>query len=587
MSLPNNGFLTQSSGAPVASNNFSQTVGPRGPVLLQDVFFLEKMAHFDREVIPERRMHAKGSGAYGTFTVTHDITKYTKASIFSRVGKKTDLFSRFSTAAGERGAADAERDLRGFAIKFYTDEGNWDLVGNNSPVFYVRDALKFPDLNHVVKRDPMTNLRNINAKLDFLSLQPESLHQLTIDYSDRGIPLSLRFMNGFGSHTFSMINANNERHWVKFHFVCQQPIRNLQDDEAALLVGMDRESSQRDLFEAISKNNFPKWKLCIQVMTEQQANESKVNPFDLTKVWRHGEFPLIDVGIMELNRNPDNYFAEVEQAAFSPANVVPGISFSPDRMLQGRLFSYGDAARYRIGINHWQVPVNRPRCPYFINHRDGAMRVLTNGMEGCTYEPNSYGQYKETKDAEAPGLKVAEGAKISIYSHREDDDDYYTQPGLLFNLLDAAHRQRLCKRFAGELAMANEIVRTRMLGHLAKVGQEYHDGVKAVLDTILADASKTETVMDKIHKIGNMLQRVELIDSKDRTLVNVPSTDIGSVVSSCPFAHHHSSHEHHQKHSVLLTSDQNAQRLQEFDNKTSPKKVPENQETTGCFGSSK
>ena len=344
-------------------------------MLLQDVWYLEKLAHFDREVIPERRMHAKGSGAFGTFTVTHDITKYTKAKLFSEIGKKTDMFVRFSTVAGERGAADAERDIRGFAMKFYTEEGNWDLVGNNTPVFFLRDPLKFPDLNHAIKRDPKTNMRSAKNNWDFWTSLPEALHQVTITMSDRGIPYSYRHMNGYGSHTFSMINAENERVWVKFHFKTQQGIKNLTDAEAETIIAKDRESHQRDLFESIERGDFPRWTMYIQVMTLEQAEKMPYNPFDLTKVWYKGEFPLIEVGYFELNKNPENYYLDVEQAAFNPAHIVPGIGFSPDKMLQGRLFSYGDAQRYRLGVNHDQIPVNRPRNPYNSYHRDGQMRV--------------------------------------------------------------------------------------------------------------------------------------------------------------------------------------------------------------------
>jgi len=330
--------LTTAAGAPVVDNQNIMTAGPRGPILLQDTWYLEKLAHFDREVIPERRMHAKGSGAYGTFTVTHDVIRYTKAKIFSAVGKKTDLFARFSKVAGERGAADAERDIRGFALKFYTEEGNWDLVGNNTPVFFMRDPLKFPDLNKAVKRDPRTNLRSAKNNWDFWTSLPEALQQVTIVMSDRGIPYSYRHMHGFGSHTFSLINAKNERFWVKFHLKTQQGIRNLTDEEAEVLVGKDRESNQRDLYENIEQGNFPRWTMYFQIMPENDAATYRFHPFDLTKVWLHGDYPLIEVGVMELNRNPENYFAEVEQAAFNPANVVPGIGFSPDKMLQGRLF---------------------------------------------------------------------------------------------------------------------------------------------------------------------------------------------------------------------------------------------------------
>src|SRR5580704_17705048 len=324
--------LTTSAGVPVPDNQNSLSAGARGPLLLQDIWLLEKLAHFDREVIPERRMHAKGSGAFGTFKVTHDITRFTKAKIFSSIGKETPLFVRFSTVAGERGAADAERDIRGFAIKFYTEEGNWDLTGNNTPVFFLRDPLKFPDLNKAVKRDPATNLRSARNNWDFWTLLPEALHQITIVMSDRGIPASYRHMHGFGSHTFSFINAANERYWVKFHLKTQQGIQNLTDEEAASAVGVNRETHQLDLYGAIQRGEFPKWTFAVQVMPEADADKVPYHPFDLTKVWPHADYPLIEVGVLELNRNPENYFADVEQAAFNPANVPPGVSFSPDKM---------------------------------------------------------------------------------------------------------------------------------------------------------------------------------------------------------------------------------------------------------------
>ena len=353
--------LTTSAGIPVGDNQNSLTAGPRGPLLVQDWQLFEKHAHFNRERIPERIVHAKGSGAYGTLTVTNDITKYTKAKLFE-VGKKTECFLRFSTVAGERGAADAERDVRGFAMKFYTEDGNWDLVGNNTPVFFIRDPYKFPDFIHTQKRNPKTNLRSNTAMWDFWSLSPESMHQVTILFSDRGLPRSYRHVNGYGSHTYSFINAKNERFWVKFHFKTAQGIQCITDEEAKEIIGKDRESHQRDLFEAIERGDFPKWNLKVQIMTEEQAHKTSYNPFDLTKVWPHGEFPLIDVGVMELNRNPENYFADVEQSAFSPANMVPGISHSPDKMLQFRIFSYADAHRYRLGVNYESLPVNKPRC---------------------------------------------------------------------------------------------------------------------------------------------------------------------------------------------------------------------------------
>ena len=470
--------LTTAAGAPVVDNQNIQTAGPRGPALLQDVWHLEKLAHFAREVIPERRMHAKGSAAYGTFTVTHDITKYTKAKLFSQVGKKTDLVLRFSTVAGERGAADAERDIRGFAVKFYTEEGNWDLVGNNTPVFFLRDPLKFPDLNRAVKRDPRTNLRSAESNWDFWTLLPEALHQVTIVMSDRGLPKSYRHMHGFGSHTFSFLNAKNERFWVKFHFVSQQGIENLSDAEAAALVGHDRESHQADLLNAIDNKDFPRWNLKIQVMPEKDAATYHLNPFDLTKVWPHKDYPLIDVGVMELNRNPENYFAEVEQLAFAPANVVPGISFSPDKMLQSRLFSYGDAQRYRLGVNHHQIPVNAPKCPFHTSHRDGTMRVDNNNGSEVGYEPNSKGALQEQPDFAEPPLSI-EGA-ADHWNHRVDDD-YYSQPGNLFRLMTPEKQQLLFDNTARAVGGASKAIQERHIANCSKADPAYGAGVAKAL----------------------------------------------------------------------------------------------------------
>lgn len=471
--------LTSVAGAPVVDNQNVVTAGPRGPMLLQDVWFLEKLAHFDREVIPERRMHAKGSGAYGTFTVTHDITKYTKAKIFSEISKKTDMFVRFSIVAGKRGAADAERDIRGFAMKFYTEEGNWDLVGNNTPVFFIRDPLKFPDLNHAIKRDPRTNMRSAKNNWDFWSSLPEALHQVTITMSDRGIPLSYRHMHGFGSHTFSMINANNERIWVKFHLVCQQGIKNLTDEEAAAIIAKDRESHQRDLLESIDRGDYPRWKMFIQVMSEEDALNMPYNPFDLTKVWFKKDYPLIEVGVMELNRNPENYFAEVEQSAFNPANIVPGIGFSPDKMLQGRLFSYGDAQRYRLGVNHHQIPVNAPRYPVNSYHRDGQMRVNNNAGSTLGYEPNSYGQWQEQPDFKEPPLPINGAA--DHWNFREDDNDYYTQPGLLFRLISGQQQKVLFENTARAMGDAPKEIKIRHLTNCMKADPAYGKGVAAAL----------------------------------------------------------------------------------------------------------
>lgn len=471
--------LSSVSGRPIADNENVKTAGKRGPMLLEDYWFLEKLAHFDREVIPERRMHAKGSGAFGTFTVTHDISKYTKAKIFSEVGKETDVFARFSTVAGERGAADAERDIRGFALKFYTEEGNWDLAGNNTPVFFLRDPYRFPDLNKAVKRDPKTNLRSPNNNWDFWTLLPEALHQVTITMSDRGIPKSYRHMNGYGSHAFSLINKDNERVWVKFHFKTAQGIENITDQEAEELVGKDRESNQRDLFENIEKGNFPQWNMKIQVMTEEEAKNCEFNPFDLTKVWPHGDYPLIDVGVLELNKNPENYFADVEQAAFNPANVVPGIGFSPDRMLQGRLFSYGDAQRYRLGVNHYQIPVNKPKCPFHNHHRDGQMRV--DGNEGSTlhYYPNSYDQWQEQKEYSEPASSHSGNA--DHHDFREDDDDYFTQPGNLFRLMDESQQQVLFENTARNMGDAEDFIKERHIKNCYQADPEYGKGVAKAL----------------------------------------------------------------------------------------------------------
>ena len=471
--------LTTAAGAPVADNQNAMTAGPRGPMLMQDVWFQEKLAHFDREVIPERRMHAKGSGAFGTFTVTHDITRYTKAKVFSDIGKKTDVFVRFSTVAGERGAADAERDIRGFAMKFYTEEGNWDLVGNNTPVFFLRDPHKFPDLNRAVKRDPRTNMRSPTNNWDFWTSLPEALHQVTITMSDRGIPLSYRHMHGFSSHAYSMVNAGNERVWVKFHLHTQQGIKNLTDQEAAEIVAKDRESNQRDLMESIDRGDFPRWTMFIQVMTQEQAKAMPYNPFDLTKVWYKGEYPLIEVGVLELNRNPDNYFQDVEQAAFNPAAVVPGIGFSPDKMLQGRLFSYGDAQRYRLGVNHHQIPVNRPRCYANPPHRDGQMRVDGNAGSTVGYEPNSFGAWQEQPGYREPFLELSGDG--GAWNFREDDADYYTQPGKLFRLMSPEQQQVLCENTARAMESVPEFIKIRHIKNCMQADPGYGKGVADAL----------------------------------------------------------------------------------------------------------
>ncbi len=471
--------LTTNAGAPVPDNQNAMTAGPRGPMLLQDVWFLEKLAHFDREVIPERRMHAKGSGAYGTFTVTHDISKYTKAKLFSKIGKKTEIFVRFSTVAGERGAADAERDIRGFAVKFYTEQGNWDMVGNNTPVFFLRDPLKFPDLNHAVKRDPRTNMRSALNNWDFWTSLPEALHQVTIVMSDRGIPATYRHMHGFGSHTFSFISPKNERFWVKFHFRTQQGIKNMTDAEAEAAIGKCRETHQRDLYESIERKDFPRWTMFVQILTDAQAKKLPYHPFDLTKVWHYKDAPLHEVGVLELNRNPENYFAEVEQAAFNPANVVPGISFSPDKMLQGRLFSYGDAQRYRLGVNHHLIPVNKARCPFHSYHRDGSMRVDDNYGSTIGYEPNSFKEWEEQPDFSEPPLELSGAA--AHWDARADDSDYYTQPGKLFRLMNKEQQKVLFENTARAIADAPEAVKKRHIKNCSMADPEYGKGVAKAL----------------------------------------------------------------------------------------------------------
>lgn len=468
--------LTSSAGIPVGDNQNSLTAGPRGPILVQDWPLFEKHAHFNRERIPERVVHAKGSGAYGTFTVTGDITKYTKARIFSETGKKTACFLRFSTVAGEKGAADAERDVRGFAVKFYTDEGNWDLVGNNTPVFFVRDPYKFSDFIRTQKRDPKTNLRNPTAMWDFWSLSPESLHQVTILFSDRGLPKSYRHMNGYGSHTYSLINEAGERFWVKFHFKTLQGIETITDEESERLIGEDRESHQRDLFEAIEKKDFPKWRVMVQVMPEKDAEKTPYNPFDLTKVWPHGDYPLIEAGIMELNKNPENYFADVEQSAFSPANVVPGIGHSPDKMLQFRIFSYADAHRYRLGVNYESLPVNRPRVEANTYHRDGAMRFDGNEGGAVNYEPNSFGGPVEDPAFKEPPLKISGDA--DRYDHREGNDDF-GQAGDLYRLLPEDEKERLHRAVAGAMDGVPEEIVERQLAHFGKADPAYEKGVRA------------------------------------------------------------------------------------------------------------
>lgn len=468
--------LTTASGRPYHENEDSMSAGPRGPVLIQDSFLFEKLAHFNRERIPERVVHAKGTGAFGKFTVTNDITKYTCASLFSRVGNECRVFIRFSTVGGEKGSADTERDPRGFAVKFYTDEGNWDLVGNNTPVFFIKDAKKFPDFIHTQKRDPHTNLKSPTMMWDFWSLNPESLHQIMILFSDRGTPDGYRHMNGYGSHTFSMYNEKGERVWVKFHFKTQQGNKTLSAAQAEDLRGKDPDYAQRDLVNAIRKGDYPKWTLNIQVMTDEQAKKFRWNPFDVTKVWSHSEYPLIEVGVMELNEIPVNYFADVEQAAFAPSNVVRGIGLSPDKMLQGRLFAYPDAHRYRLGANYEQIPVNRPIVPVHNHERDGYMSVNGNGGDAPNYYPNSYDGIEADPKYKSPGMDL-HSDWADFYDRNENDDDHYTQPGQLFRkVMTDRERKATISNFAGSMAgiegpKRDEIIQ-RQLGLFYKVDKE-------------------------------------------------------------------------------------------------------------------
>lgn len=444
--------LTTASGAPYYENENSLSAGARGPLLLQDYILHEKMAHFNRERIPERVVHAKGTGAYGTFTVTHDISAYTRAKLFNTIGKQTKVFLRFSTVGGEKGSADSERDPRGFAVKFYTEDGNWDLVGNNTPVFFLKDPKKFGDFIHTQKRDPRTNTKSPTMMWDYWSLNPESLHQVMILMSDRGTPASYRFMNGYGSHTFSFINSNNERFWVKFHFKTAQGIKNFTNEEAAAMRGIDPDQAQRDLVEAIDRGEFPRWNVKVQIMTDEQAKNFRWNPFDLTKIWPHGEFPLHDVGVLELNEIPKNYFAHVEQSAFAPAHIVDGIGYSPDKMLQGRLLSYPDAHRYRLGVNYEQLPVNR--CPYSVNNyeRDGQMRLDENGGDSPNYFPNSFDNI--VADEAYKQIPVALDGHVGDWYDRNapGEDDHYTQPGNLWrNVMNDTDRAHLVATVVGAM----------------------------------------------------------------------------------------------------------------------------------------
>jgi catalase len=482
--------LRSESGAPVADNQNSQSAGPGGPLLLQDQHLIEKLARFNRERIPERVVHAVGSGAYGRFVVTHpDVSRWTRMKMFKREGKETEVFARFSTVAGSKGAPDSVRDPRGFALKFYTEEGNWDLAGNNTPVFFLRDPIKFPDFIHSQKYDPFTNQQEPDNVWDFFSHSPEATHQFTWLFGDRGIPASHRHMNGYGSHTFQWVNARGERHWVKFHFKTNQGVRCLSDEESVRVAGSNPQAHQNDLVCAIESGDFPSWTLKVQVMPEAEAASYRIDPFDLTKVWPHQDYPLIEVGTLTLDRNPDNYFAEVEQAAFDPGHFVPGIGPSPDKMLQGRLFAYGDAHRYRLGVNHTRIPVNSAKgvAGGASNYgRDGAMRFDANGDRVKNYEPNSFGGPAQSDEPLYEGLAVSGVSSATAAEGRAEDDDF-SQAGALYRLMADDERARLVARIAGSLGQVSrqEII-DRALAHFVRADAEYGARLEAAVKEIRA-----------------------------------------------------------------------------------------------------
>lgn len=462
-------ILTTFNGSPVDDNQNSLSAGERGPLMMQDYHLIEKLAHFNRERIPERIVHAKGAGAYGKLTITQDISKYTKTKALQK-GIESKVFLRFSTVAGEKGSADTVRDVRGFALKVYTEEGNWDLVGNNTPVFFVRDPKKFMDFIHSQKREPHTNLRSDTMQWDFWAHSPESLHQVTILFSDRGIPKSFANMNGYGSHTYSFINSENERFWVKFHFKTEFGIENFTSEEAEKIVGENPDYTTQELYERIEAGEFPRWKFYVQIMNEIEAENYKWNPFDLTKVWPHSDFELIEVGILELNQNPGNYFADVEQAAFAPSNVVPGIGHSPDKMLQGRLFAYPDAHRYRLGVNYDHLPVNSPITQVHSYNRDGFMRADGNHGDAVNYEPNSFGGPVEDKTVAEPPLKIQ--GHVDRYSQEITDDDFI-QPGNLYRLLPDDEKNRLVANICNSLKNAPEFIQKMMVEHFTRADEDY------------------------------------------------------------------------------------------------------------------
>ncbi len=481
-------ILTTESGAPVADNQNSAQAGVGGPVLIQDQQLIEKLARFNRERLPERIVHARGSGAYGYFEVTDDVTPYTRAHFLGEVGRRTEVFLRFSTVAGNLGASDAVRDPRGFALKFYTEEGNYDLVGNNTPVFFLKDPIKFPDFIHSQKRDPFTGVQEADNVWDYWSYSPESLHQITWLFGDRGIPASYRHMNGYGSHTYQWTAADGSAYWVKYHFKTNQGIRSLDGSQAAELAGSDADSHQRDLHRSIERGAHPSWTVHVQLMPVAEAADYRFNPFDLTKVWPHRDYPLHKVGRLVLNRNPDNVFAEVEQAAFSPNNFVPGIGPSPDKMLQGRLFAYADAQRYRLGVNHTQLAVNAPRATVAANYgRDGLGAVNPAGR-AKNYEPNSYDGPRQTDLALAAPTEVHGWTGAHVAPEHAKDDDFF-QAGELYRLMSADEQNRLIANLAGSLGtVSRDDVVERVLPFFERADADYGRRLRAAVEAARADA---------------------------------------------------------------------------------------------------
>jgi len=485
------GRLMTGTGAPIDDKLASMTAGPRGPLLMQDFTFTDEMAHFNRERIPERVVHAKGAGAKGYFEVTHDISNFCKAKVFSRIGKRTPVAIRFSTVGGESGSADSARDPRGFAVKFYSEDGNWDLVGNNTPIFFIRDPIFFPSFIHTQKRNPATHLKDPDMFWDFISLRPETTHQVSFLFSDRGTPKGYRHMNGYGSHTFKMVNIDDEAVYVKFHFKCDQGIECFMANEADRMAAQDPDYAIRDLYNAIENKDFPSWSLHIQVMTFEEAENFRWNPFDLTKTWPQDEYPLIPVGKLVLNENPSNYFAEVEQIAFSPSHMVPGIEASPDKMLQGRLFSYPDTHRHRLGSNYLQIPVNCPfastRAPVTNYQRDGPQCVTDNNKGAPNYYPNSF---NGPRDGLRSGVQAAKETKLHSFALHGDvakyntaDDDNFTQVGTFWNqVLNAAERQRLAENIGNHLRNAQKFIQKRAISNFAKADPEYGAMIQAVVD---------------------------------------------------------------------------------------------------------